>query len=349
MLSMTREPEKVMREPATTSVAACVLAEFITSHGDAAAVAALQQLPVTVAGLGESDAEVPLPVFAELWRIAARIQPDIGLQLLRLFKPEQMHFVGHIVVRAATLREALGLWCRYAGLVCASDALVLREEGELAHLEYRSLDARFHLPWLVEHYACLALACLRRFTDSAAGLRTVHFSHRPVADEALYALRLGCEVRFAQGHDRFSFARDHLDQPMTRADPYLKHFLEQQAAARMNRTPRPLSLPEQVREACAQRLLAHQGASLEEIATQLGATESALQRQLHAQEANFRDLLDEAKKQVAQALLRRGLPLVLISEQLGFAEPPVLQRACKRWFGASAGEVRQRLASGLEN
>ncbi|HSV53947.1 MAG TPA: AraC family transcriptional regulator ligand-binding domain-containing protein [Burkholderiaceae bacterium] len=338
----------MMREPVTTSVAACVLAQFIAARGDAASLAALQQLPVTIASLAESDAEVALPVFGELWRIAARIEPAIGLQLMRQFLPEQMHFVGHIVVRAATLREALGLWCRYAGLVCASDELVLREEGDLAHLAYRSLDVRFHLPWLVEHYACLALACLRRFTDSAAGLSAVQFSHQPLADTAQYSERLGCEVRFGAPHDRFSFSRAHLDRPMTRADSYLKHFLEQQAQARLARAPRTLSLAEQVREACAQRLLAHQGASLEEVATQLGVTESAMQRQLHAQEASFRDLLDDAKKQVAQALLRRGLPLVLISEQLGFAEPPVLQRACKRWFGVSAGEMRQRLMSGLE-
>lgn len=353
MPSMTRDAAKVTREPTTTSVASLVLARFIAEQGDAAARAALREAELEPAALADPDHELPLPAFALLWRLAAGIDPGIGLQLARRFEPAQMHFVAHIVTRAATLREALGLWCRYAGLVCATDALTLHEDGEHAHLAYHCLDARYHLPGMVEHYAVLALSCLRQFAgrpaagpaapSSAPGLQRVDFSHAPGAEAALYAERLGCEVRFGQPQDRLSFARAHLDRPMAQADPYLRHFLEQQADERLARQPRTAPLAEQVRQACVQALMAHQPAALDTVARALLLGDSALQRQLHAQGANFRDLLDEAKRQVAEALLRRGLPLVLISEQLGFAEPSVLQRACKRWFGMSAGEVRRRM------
>lgn len=341
---MTRDARKVTREPATTSLAVQVLARFVAGRGDARARAWLQEAGLAP-GFDDPDAEWPLSTFAGLWHEAARIEPAIGLQLLHRFEPEQMHFVAHIVLRAATLREGLQAWCRYAGLVSPNDVLELHEQGPQARLVYRSVDRRHHLPWMAEHYGCLALAFLRRFVQERLALDEVAFSHQPAVAEEIYRERFGCPVRFAQAEDGFAFRREHLELPLAKADPYLRHFLEQQAAARLAQVRRQLSLAEQVREACARLLAEHRLASLEHVAELLGTGESALQRQLHAQEANFRDLLDEAKKQVAEELLRRGLPLVLISDQLGFAEPSVLQRACKRWFGASAGEVRKRLAA----
>lgn len=334
-----------MREPTTTSVATRVLVEFIQARGDAVQQAELAALVQDVAATSEPDAEVPLSVFAGLWRLAARVEPGIGLELLKRFQPEQMHFLGHIVTRAATLREGLLLWCRYFSLVCPSDEMVLQEDGAQAHLLYRTRDGRTPLPWMAEHYACLALACLRHFVDRVLDLQSVHFCHAPLVPMPRYAQRFGCPVLFEQTQDRFSFDRTHLDLRLVKADPYLRHFLEQQAASRLAQVQRSLSLADQVRAHCVRLLMAHEAATLETVAGLLAIGDKALQRQLRAQDENFRDLLDDAKKQVAQDLLQRGLPLVLISEQLGFAEPSVLQRACKRWFDASAGDMRRRLQS----
>jgi AraC-like DNA-binding protein len=68
-----------------------------------------------------------------------------------------------------------------------------------------------------------------------------------------------------------------------------------------------------------------------------------LQRRLADEVLNFRDLLDDTRRELALSLLAdRALPLSAIAERLGFGDASNFFRASKRWFGVSPAVQRER-------
>ena len=69
-----------------------------------------------------------------------------------------------------------------------------------------------------------------------------------------------------------------------------------------------------------------------------------LQRRLQTEGTSFQQLLDRARRELAQHYLRtRRNSIRDVAELLGFEDQSNLFRACKRWFGVSPGQYRERL------
>ena len=85
-------------------------------------------------------------------------------------------------------------------------------------------------------------------------------------------------------------------------------------------------------------------AELSTVAALMGQHPRTLQRRLVAEGAKFEDLRDAARKEFAlQLLSQHQLSLVQVGNMLGYAEQPVLTRACQRWFGKTPLRVRRDL------
>ncbi len=354
-------PSTLQSHAYTTSVVVDVLVDFVRRKAQEQGQSAAASAALAALGFAQGrapDARVAMADFRQLWLLAAQYDSAIGLHASLMFAPEQMHLVAHIVTRCATLGEGLAQWCHFAQLICGSDNLHLSVRGDQAEMAYTSLAA-VDMPWMAEHYACMLRACLRRYLQVPADLQALAFAHAPLAALDLYQERLGCTPRFGATRHVYTFDSKLLAQPLAKADAYLRHYLQLQASGRMPSPALPAAalgqstqfaqstatqaMPERCRVLAVLALGKQQVPELASIAQELQMSESAFQRALHRQDTHFREVLDDAKREVACTLLQTSMGLAQISERLGFAEPSVLQRACKRWFGMSAAKARQAL------
>ena len=79
---------------------------------------------------------------------------------------------------------------------------------------------------------------------------------------------------------------------------------------------------------------------MQQVAAACGFSVRALRERLAQEQASFRRLLDEVRRDLAREHLARGLSVTETCYLLGFSEPSAFQHACKRWFGHAAGELR---------
>lgn len=90
-----------------------------------------------------------------------------------------------------------------------------------------------------------------------------------------------------------------------------------------------------VRILITQRL--RDGAPMGDVAAALGLTERTLRRRLAAEGTAYRELLDEVRSSLADALLdgRTTMPLADVAQRLGYASPAALAHARARWRSSS--------------
>jgi len=82
----------------------------------------------------------------------------------------------------------------------------------------------------------------------------------------------------------------------------------------------------------------------QDVAAALHLADRTLQRRLSAEKTSFQQLLDEARRDLARKYLadpRHALGQV--AHLLGFADQSNFFRACRRWFNAAPGHVREQL------
>lgn len=82
--------------------------------------------------------------------------------------------------------------------------------------------------------------------------------------------------------------------------------------------------------------------TLEEVADLLATTPRALTRRLAAEGTSFRNILHDARMEIASHHLQSShLSVDKIAELMGFSNPSSLRRAIKNWSGNSVGEIRE--------
>lgn len=170
----------------------------------------------------------------------------------------------------------------------------------------------------------------------------VFFSHASRGDPSAYAAHFGCPVHFESDRDALLVSEESLAVPNKLGDETIAQFfdrhLEQELAARADEN----SLEKRVRLAVAQ-LLSEGIPTLSLIASNLGMSSRTLQRRLSGKGESFQNLVDLARRELAQQLLRdTDYSLAEIAFLTGFAEQSGFTRAFKRWAGQTPRSYRLR-------
>jgi AraC-like DNA-binding protein len=323
----------------TTSIASRHLVALLDQAGDPAddllALAGLRR-----ADLDAPDVALPLGAFRDLWQRAARHQPDIGLTLLDRFPAGQMHVLAHLALRAATVQAALADVCRHAGLTSAADRLWLETSGDEAWFGYALQPSAPDNPWMAEHYLSMIVAFMVKACGRPLPLHAVEFAGPRQAPEAAYRRRFGMTPRFDAGANRLGFGSEALAWPLLTHDAYLHAILARVAQARASAPPD--AMLDTVRGEIAGALLQGRVPTLDAVSKACGLGAKALRSRLSQRQTTFRQMLDEARRDLARDHLARGLSITQTACLLGFSEPSALQHACRRWFGQPAGELKGR-------
>ncbi len=185
----------------------------------------------------------------------------------------------------------------------------------------------------------IAFLLLRQLCGASWRPTEVMFAHRAPADVSPYCQLFGTRVRFDAELSAIAFAAHWLDQPIPGADPATHATLE--AAFRHRTSGEPGPLGERLRRALHSMAYAACAATAPRAAQLFGLHERQLRRMLTAEGTSFRELANEARREVAQHLLRdTRLPLPDIAAALHYADATAMSRAFKQWTGVAPGTWR---------
>ena len=168
---------------------------------------------------------------------------------------------------------------------------------------------------------------------------SIYFMFRPPKNIRHYKQFFEAPVYFGQEYDGIRFSASDLQIPISTHDADLLLIIEQHIAT-MERG-KDDSLTSKV-DLVIRQYLDSGVCSIELAASKMGMHSKALQRALKAENTTFKEMLSEARMQVAELYLSNSdIELIQLSDILGYSCPSALSRSFKKQYGVSPLHWRQ--------
>ncbi|MCU0685741.1 MAG: AraC family transcriptional regulator [Polyangiaceae bacterium] len=290
-------------------------------------------------------ARLPHDAYVRLWSEAERLGggPDLGLRFAEHeAASEALGLVGFLAMASRTMGEALGHVARFHPLLKDESIarttidhglLVIEQSGPPGPIAPRALS---------DHTLASYLTLGRRWTGEPLAVREAWLRHPgpdSPAQRAAYERVFGGRVRFDCTADALLLDASTLELPLRTAQPALAAYLASQAATALSARSR-VGVEGRVRDLVRGELVAGE-ASLPRVARRLGVSRRTLQRRLEARGLTFEALVDGVRRSEAELLLRTtSLPILDVSEQVGYSDSRAFRRAFQRWTGTSPAKFR---------
>ncbi|MCM6775186.1 AraC family transcriptional regulator [Nocardia sp. CDC159] len=276
-------------------------------------------------------------------------RPGLGIETARQATLGKAGIVGLAALVSATVGDVLALAIRYQALVAVAVRYVLREQGDRVLLEVDGdaipADVR---DYFLEREVALIFIAAQRLGIRIPVLRLE--SQLPAGQGAALTELMSAppdRVAFGCARTRLILPRDYLEHPMPQADSHTAALIERQCREALQRlVAGGWRLSNRVRE----RLLRDPGIvpTMAEVAAELHITSRTLRRQLAAEGATFRGLLNTVRETRAAELLRTGASVEDVARLLGYAETANFTHAFTRWRGMSPRAYRQSLTGNAQ-
>lgn len=152
-----------------------------------------------------------------------------------------------------------------------------------------------------------------------------------------------CPVTFGAADNAVTFSARHLEAELIRSEEELTTFLAE-APYYLVVAPRPSSrsITHRIRELLGEDFR-RELPSFEALTGLLNMSARTLRRRLEREGTSYQRIKDNARRDVAIALLQRpGATVCDVAEQVGFSDPSAFHRSFKKWTGLSPGAFRQQ-------
>ncbi len=265
--------------------------------------------------------------------------PAIGLKLGTEERIERYDPIAIAALYTRSFRDALQRLARYKRLVCPEE-IQIAERGDECAVQFLWLRTDQTEPTPVVDL-CFAwiVAIGRRGTGRTVHPKRVEFQ-RPESHRKMYESHFQCPVKFGARDNVLIFDRADVDQPFLTHNAELLALVAPQLESELTQQLAQKSLSEQVK-GIVKKLLAGQRPTLQDVARELRLSTRTLQRRLTANRAKFQQLMEEARRELAQHyLLHSSLELNETAYLLGYEDANSFFRAFHQWEGTSPGEWR---------
>lgn len=305
--------------------------------------------------LEDGDRLLPATAMETAFETAAVVAGDplLGFHAGQCMRPGHLGMVGHMVLCCETADELLQLLCRYGELLGnGMQNIYDNADGQVL------LRQCIHPPERVPNYSLhcrlynltgwLTLCRWLGGPDLTADF--VDIPHPKTMDDAEVRKFMGCDFRFDKPELRVGFSEQFLQRAFLQASKVMKPMLE----AALRERQQLLQSHQQaldpfvakIRQLIANHLLKGTP-ELQDIAQAAGEPARRLQYFLESRNTNFKQLVDEVRKEMAAKHIRDDtLSLIEVALMLGFSDQSTFQRAFKRWYGTRPGEYRKMLKAG---
>lgn len=304
----------------------------------------------TQAGLDPDLIEEPRARFPHgnlraAWQEAAQAlgRPHIGLMTGQYLRVMDLNALGATFLSSANLRDAAHRLIRYEQVLNTQLSFHVEEQDDLFHLVSElkgSNESGVAVNEDGRHAALMNL--IGRALDKDTAPVEVGFTYPEPRDLADHYSVFRCKLSFEEPAPRLTFRAADAHKPFTganrefaqRTDVFLDEMLSELNAD---------DLVGRVKKVIIDALPS--GAPTEEdVARYVFVSSRTLQRRLAEQGTNFRKLLLEVRRELAERYISdKNMPLAEISYMLGFADSSSFSRAFKRWTGDPPAVFRQKL------
>lgn len=303
----------------------------------------LAQAGLRPSDLSDPDRMISLNAVAALLDLAASQcgDPCLGLHFAEFLPPGSSGIVGHLVLSAPTVRDAIQDVERYLGLFMAPIAVSFSEKGGRGVLSWK-YPGTFSAPRL--QFSGLVVGALITRLQTVAGSEvkplSVELDHRPFECMAEIRRVLGKRVRFDRPGNLLAFDSNTLNRRAPGVQAGLHGLMRQLGDRVLEEQRQEIDIVELTRRQIATRL--KNGASgLDNVAGAFGLSSRALQGRLKRGGTTFEDLVGATRQQLAESYLRdTGLSMTDIAMLLGFSELSAFTRAAQRWFNMAPTAYR---------
>ena len=168
----------------------------------------------------------------------------------------------------------------------------------------------------------------------------VHFKHPAPASIADHEAHFGCPVHFSSERDALLVSEETLRTPNKVGDADIVRFFDTLLDADVSKLGGDRPLERRVQDRIS-RSLSEGVPAISDVARHLGMSGRTLQRRLSELGHSFQSLVDEARRRLAQSLLRQtDYSLAEVAFMTGFAEQSSFTRAFRRWAGQTPRSYR---------
>lgn len=283
-----------------------------------------------------------LETCATQWQV-----PDFGLRVAQHQSLQILGSLGFLSRSESSVGNALAVISENLFLQSNAPVVVVDDDGDpdVAAILIDVIPSNFSIRQYVERVIGVARNILVQLSDAPVELIEVHFRHERVSSAQRIESFFGCPVQFRAPHNALYFDRAILDRPMRQAgstkNGMLKAYFERALRSSKRTAKQSVSLE------IARRMEAGY-CDIESVAEALGTEPRTLQRRLREEGANFRELVDQWRRDRALVLVTQTkMPLSEVAENLGYAEQSTFSTAFKRWFLETPLKVRQSSQSGF--
>lgn len=316
-------------------------------HSPAGLLAAAEIPENALADPTAPEYRVPLAAYADLYnRVAAALDDEAFGLFSTPLRCGGFELLVRALVGTHSLDEALQHMARFLRVLLPDMAVSIGRQGSIARLrigETRPLvpDAGrvFAYEWLLR--LIHGLACW--LAGRGLGLDAVAFPYPrpPHADD--YALIYTANSSFDAPVLEARLQANLLDLPVRRDEAALAAFLVGAPGRIATLYRRDRNTVRAVRDLLHAALPALP--ALENVAARLHLSPRSLHRRLAEEGANFRQIKEALRRDLALSrLAKTGTPVAAIATELGYADPSAFYRAFVEWTGTAPSDYRARLA-----
>ena len=295
---------------------------------DAYRLAASEGLPG--ACLTDPDLKVPAEAIGRLLEATARRAgaEDFGLRLAETRRLSNLGPIGLIAREQPTVRAAIETIVRYSWLQNEALSWRLEDAGDLTIMRLSIAADRRAGRQAVELTIGVAARILRGLLGERWRPEAVVFQHPPPEHLAAHRRVLGVTPAFGHDFTGIVLLARQLAAPIASADPetarQLQRYVDQLA---VGRRADPVSTAREL----VQALLPTGGCTVERVAALMGVDRRTLHRRLARQGATFTGLVEEVRREVADAHLVAGdRSLTEIADLLGYSSLSAFSRWRRR-------------------
>lgn len=271
---------------------------------------------------------------------AAELSGDeaFGLRVARVFHPSQLDSLGFAWLASYSLRDGFARLARFAKVVNTRASLHVSDTADGLSVEHAiAVDSLnpvvMNDTWMALTMALCKVNAGENFTPSSVCMT------RPAPrDIAPFEALFGVRPLFGQAANVMLIAAEDADRQHLGANPLIAQ-MHDELTARFLGTPGN-DFVSRARDIAIRRLTSGD-ISIEVMASELNISARSVRRRLEEQGQNFRTLLDDVRKELAEAYLSTNtLALSEVAYMLGFSSQSAFSRAYQRWHGVAPSHVR---------
>jgi len=271
-----------------------------------------------------------------IWKAVEGLTGDPGFAIRMV---EACNVTGHqpawvAASYAVNLRDAISRILRYKRSGTSEILRIEESEGTFSILKEWPYAQEAEPAVSVDLTFAFVVELARKGTGLALSPLRVEFSRTAPKSGAL-GVYFGCPVRYGAPRDRLVWRSSDLALPFPGHHPELLDMLTPALTEALREQEAPATLGEQIK-AHLKRTLATGRPELGRVASDWGMGERTLQRRIAQEGKSFRTLVDEARQEMARALLSDpALALDQVSFLLGFQDGSSFFRWFREWEGTT--------------